>query len=149
MNDHEIAILKSIVAEGHHQAPTLGENVARIIEIDAQMKMFENQSEALTLERKAIEEILKAQFSDYGVQNVKAMGKTVYLNRSIYCNVPGENMDQVVAVLDAEGLGDIAPRIATTAKIKGLLKEDEEKWKKRFGALINTGEIFQIRTRSS
>lgn len=131
------------------QAPTLGENVARIIEIDAQMKMFENQIEALTLERKAIEEILKAQFSDYGVQNVKAMGKTVYLNRSIYCNVPGENMDQVVAVLDAEGLGDIAPRIATTAKIKGLLKEDEEKWKERFGALINTGEIFQIRTRSS
>lgn len=144
-----VSIIAKSSDDGAPQAPTLGENVARIIEIDAQMKMFENQIEALTTERKAIEEILKAQFSDYGVQNVKAMGKTVYLNRSIYCNVPGENMDQVVAVLDAEGLGDIAPRIATTAKIKGLLKEDEEKWKERFGALINTGEIFQIRTRSS
>jgi len=144
-----IVVVEKADGEKTHQAPTLGENVARIIEIDAQIKMFEGQIEALSIERKAVEEILKAQFSDYGVQNVKAMGKTVYLNRSIYCNVPGENMEQIVAVLDAEGLGDIAPRVATTTKIKGLLKEDEEKWKERFGPLINTGEIFQIRTRSS
>lgn len=145
----QVAIVGKAPSEEAPQAPTLGENVARIIEIDAQMKIFEGQIEALSEERKKIEEILKAQFSDYGVQNVKAMGKTVYLNRSIFCNVPSENMEQVVAVLDAAGLGDIAPRVATTAKIKGLLKEDEEGWKEKFGGLINTGEIFQIRTRSS
>jgi len=143
----ETEILQSIINE--QQAPSLGENVARIIEIDAKIKDCDEMVDALKIERAAVEEVLKAQFSDYGVQNVKAMGKTVYLNRSIYCNVPGENMEQVVAVLDSAGLGDIAPRVATTAKIKGLLKEDEEVWKQRFGKLINTGEIFQIKTRSS
>lgn len=128
---------------------SMAENIARIIHLDKQIEELEHASAALAAERSAVAEVLKEQFVEAEIQNVKVLGRTVFLHRSVYCNVPAENMEQIVKVLDAEGLGDVAPRMASTAKIKGLLKEDEAKWKEKFGGLIKTGERYDIRNRSA
>ena len=101
------------------------------------------------IDSNAVAEALKEQFVEAEIQNVKVLGRTVFLHRSVYCNVPAENMEQIVKVLDAEGMGDVAPRLASTAKLKALLKEDEAKWKDKLGPLIKTGERYDIRNRAS
>lgn len=128
---------------------TMAENIARIIHLDKQIEELEQACATLAAERSAVAEALKEQFVEAEIQNVKVLGRTVFLHRSVYCTVPAENMQQIVKVLDAEGLGDVAPRMASTAKIKGLLKEDEAKWKAKFGELIKTGERYDIRNRSA
>jgi hypothetical protein len=128
---------------------SMAENIARIIHLDKQIEELEQTCAALAAERSAVAEALKEQFVEAEIQNVKVLGRTVFLHRSVYCTVPAENMQQIVKVLDAEGLGDVAPRMASTAKIKGLLKEDEAKWKAKFGELIKTGERYDIRNRSA
>lgn len=128
---------------------SMAENIARIIVLDKQIDELEMKSAALSAERSAVAEALKEQFVEAEIQNVKVMGRTVFLHRSVYCNVPAENMEQIVAVLDAAGMGDVAPRLASTAKLKALLKEDEAKWKGKLGELIKTGERYDIRNRAS
>lgn len=128
---------------------TMAENIARIIHLDKQIEDTELATAALKQERALVEAALREQFVEAEIQNVKVLGRTIYLHRSVYCNVPAENMEQIVKVLDAEGLGDIAPRLASTAKIKGLLKEDEKKWSEKFEGLIKTGERYDIRNRSA
>lgn len=128
---------------------SMAENIARIIHLDKQIEELEVKCSALQAERNAVAEALKEQFVEAEIQNVKVLGRTVFLHRSVYCNVPAENMEQIVKVLDAEGMGDVAPRLASTAKLKALLKEDEAKWKDKLGPLIKTGERYDIRNRAS
>lgn len=128
---------------------TMAENIARIIHLDKQIEELELKCDALRAERSAVAAALTEQFVEAEIQNVKVLGRTVFLHRSVYCNVPAENMEQIVKVLDAEGMGDVAPRLASTAKLKALLKEDEAKWKDKLGSLIKTGERYDIRNRAS
>lgn len=131
-------------------AASMQENASKLIAIDQQISDAEKLLAALEVSRKMVEEALTEQFVEAGVQNVKMMGRTVFLARSIYCNIPAETMSELVEVLDKEGVGEsLAPRTVTAARIKGLLKEDEEKWTEKLKGLISTGEKFSIRNRSA
>lgn len=129
---------------------SMQENASKLIALDQQISDAEKLLAALEASRKMVEEALTEQFVEAGVQNVKMMGRTVFLARSVYCNIPAETMGELVEVLDKEGVGEsLAPRTVTAARIKGLLKEDEEKWTEKLKGLISTGERFSIRNRSA
>ena len=132
------------------KASTMQDNASKLISLDQQIDDAEKLLAALEAKRKMVEEALTEQFVEAGVQNVKMMGRTVFLARSIYCSIPAETMSELVEVLDKEGVGEsLAPRTVTAARIKGLLKEDEAKWSEKLKGLISTGEKFNIRNRSA
>lgn len=128
---------------------TMQDNLRELVEIDEKIKSNIAELEELEKKRTMVEEALKIQFVEAGVQNVKALGKTIYLHRSEICSVSADTMPALVKVLDDEGVGHLAPRTITTPRVKSLLKEDEARWKAKFDGLIYSGEKFSIRTRSS
>ncbi len=132
------------------QPASMQDNATKLIALDQQIEDAEKLLAALEAKRKMVEEALTEQFVEAGVQNVKMMGRTVFLNRSVYCSIPAETMSELVEVLDKEGVGEaLAPRTVTAARINGLLKEDEAKWSEKLKGLISTGEKFSIRNRSA
>lgn len=128
---------------------SMSKNLERFLEIETELEGIAMRSKVLGEERTKLEKALTEQFAEIGIQNIKAAGKTVYIHRSTFCSVPGESQEQLVSVLDAQGMSDMAPRVIATTKVKALLNEDGERWGPLFEGLIYSGEKFSIRTRKA
>lgn len=131
------------------QFRSMEENVRRIVEIDEEQKRLNEWADRLVKERAEVEQALLVQYADAGVQNVKALGRTVYLYRTVVVTVPQESMEEVAKVLDEHDVGGLARRVVHPARLRALFAEDEELWGERLKGLVRPYEAFFIRTRKA
>ena len=102
---------------------------ARVVEYQDAIEIIkdaEAKIKAFKKDKEDRERELLAIFEQLGIQNININGKTVHLHRQMFARAAPGKKEELIAVLKAEGLGDLVGKTVNASQLSGWVREREE-----------------------